>query len=198
MSDLTGYPQTSSAPFTQSAAYPLISTVSRGQSQAVEVMVGLFEPLAFVSRQRFKNYFLMNLRGLHINYQQQPFLRFVDALTNQLILFAMEPESLRRYERSEAGPFRYPPFAYTEEQVRKMLFESLHPFFTLLQIEACDLTLHFNSHPHDQAIPMQIARLRFHSQPYQNPQKVQVQGNKLAEWEREHGLLRGLRGKAEW
>lgn len=40
----------------------------------------------------------MNLYDLTINYQQQPVLRLVDFLSNQIILFILEPFGLHKYD----------------------------------------------------------------------------------------------------
>jgi hypothetical protein len=55
----------------------------------VDFSAGVFEPMAFINRQRFKNYFMLNLYDAEANYQQQPLMRFIDYLTNQIILFIL-------------------------------------------------------------------------------------------------------------
>ncbi len=57
----------------------------------------------------------MNLHDILINYQQQPILRFIDFLTNQIILFIMEPFSLHKFDSPERGPYAYGPINYTEK-----------------------------------------------------------------------------------
>lgn len=90
ITDLTGYPNTSQLPFTQLQQYPIIKPYkNRRSKQMIELSVGVYEPMTFINSQRFKNYFLMNLNDVEINYQQQPLLRFVDFLTNQIILFIL-------------------------------------------------------------------------------------------------------------
>lgn len=88
--DLTGYPHTSQQPFTQMQHYPIIKPHrNRKNKYMVDLSVGVYEPMTFINRERFKNYFLMNLNDGVISYQQQPLLRFIDFLTNQLILFIL-------------------------------------------------------------------------------------------------------------
>lgn len=55
----------------------------------------------------------MNVSDLVINYQQQPILRFIDFLTNQIILFIMEPFDLHKFDSPERGSYAFGAVNYT-------------------------------------------------------------------------------------
>lgn len=78
--------------------------------------------MTFINKERFKNYFLMSLNDGVINYQQQPLLRFIDFLTNQVILFIMEPFSLHKYDSPNRGPFEFAYMNFTEKEIKKMIY----------------------------------------------------------------------------
>jgi hypothetical protein len=69
--------------------------------------------MTFINRQRFKNYFMLNLYDAEVSYQQQPLLRFVDFLTNQIILFILEPFSLHKFDTPGRGPFEFGAVNFT-------------------------------------------------------------------------------------
>ncbi len=81
----------------------------------VDFSAGVFEPMAFINRQRFKNYFMLNLYDAEANYQQQPLMRFIDYLTNQIILFILQPFSLHRYDSPNRGSFKFDSLNYTNQ-----------------------------------------------------------------------------------
>lgn len=56
---------------------------------------------------------MMKVSDLAINYQQQPILRFIDFLTNQIILFIMEPFDLHKFDSPERGSYAFGPVNYT-------------------------------------------------------------------------------------
>lgn len=150
LEDVTGYPKTTHYPFTQLEPYPIIKPLkNRKFKNMVDFSVGVFEPMAFINKQRFKNYFMLNLFDAEINYQQQPLLRFVDYLTNQIILFILEPFSLHKFDSPHRGHFDFGALNFTEEEVKKILYECVYPCFTHLNMRATNLVVNFNSHPHD-------------------------------------------------
>ena len=57
---------------------------------------------------------VLNIDELEVNYQQQPVLRFVDFLTNQIILFILEPFNLHKYDRPNRAAFQYDNCNFTQ------------------------------------------------------------------------------------
>lgn len=55
----------------------------------------------------------MEFQNLQINYQQQPVLRFIDFLTNQIILFIMEPFSLHKFDTPDRGSYVFGHLNFT-------------------------------------------------------------------------------------
>ena len=76
----------------------------------------------------------MRAENIHINYQHQPLMRFIDFLTNQIILFFMEPFNLHKYDSSERGSYTFDKLSFTQKDIKKMLYESVYPTFTHLHL----------------------------------------------------------------
>ncbi len=74
-------------------------------------------------------------------------MRFIDYLTNQLILFFMEPPYLHRFDERVRGEFMYGGFYYTKEEVEEYLKSIAVPFFNELKIHASNLVMLLNTWP---------------------------------------------------
>jgi hypothetical protein len=60
-----------------------------------------------------------------------------------------------------------------------MLYESVYPCFTHLNMSAFNLKVNFNSHPYDKAIPLTVNKVAFISVPEVNPQRIHVRLDEL-------------------
>jgi hypothetical protein len=76
--------------------------------------------------------------------------------------------------------------------VRKILYESVYPCFTHLNISAFNLKVNFNSHPHDEAIALSIAKVTFVSVPETNPQRIHVWRDELNRYEKKYPTLAAM------
>jgi len=86
-------------------------------------------------------------------------MRFVDYLTNQLILFFMEPPYLHRFDERPRGEFKYGQFYYTKDEIEENVRNIAVPFFNELKIYADNLVAYFNTWPGKEAIKFHIDRV---------------------------------------
>lgn len=83
-------------------------------------------------------------------------MRFIDYLTNQLILFFMEPQFLHRFNGVVRGSFKYDKFYYTREEIEEYVRNIAVPFFNQLLVDAYNLVIYFNTWPNKEAIKFHI------------------------------------------
>ena len=74
-----------------------------------------FPESSFINKDRITSIFRLDAFDMEINYQQQPIMRFVDFLTNQIIFFLMDSSSLHKFDGLKVSPFMYNDIIKTEK-----------------------------------------------------------------------------------
>lgn len=115
---------------------------------ALLVNFSKFPQTSFINKDQITSFFKLDLFDLEINYQHQPVMRFIDYLTNQIILFLMNPNSLHKFEGLKRGPYVYDYLNMTEKEVKNIIKDCIQPFFTKILINAKNLNVAFNSFPY--------------------------------------------------
>lgn len=99
----------------------------------------------------------MDLDRYIIRYQQQPFMRFIDYLTNQLMGFLLGPDSLDNYDRPPNKDFKFTQFFQARhKEVEGMVRSLLMPFFSYMQFRLRNIILEFNSHPYMDSLKIAV------------------------------------------
>ena len=128
----------------------------REHRNAIEAYFSGFEEEHFVNKEFLHNFLTINAYDLDLKYQQQPIMRFIDFLADQIIIFLMEPHSLHKFDSDKRGPYAYENNVMTEKEVRKYCLEFLQPFYTNISVHAKNSLVAFNSFPGLKAIPITI------------------------------------------
>ena len=119
-----------------------------------------FEDRKFINSERITTFIGMELDRYTIRYQQQPFMRFIDYLTNQLLGFVMSPDSLDNYDRPPNKDFKFTQyFQAKHKEVEGMVRGLLMPFFSYMQFRLSNIQLEFNSHPYMDCLKLAVREI---------------------------------------
>lgn len=147
--DLSSYPRTVNTLTHEAEITPYALLENAADNSYLSFTFSTFEDRKFINSERISTFIGMELDRYTVRYQQQPFMRFIDYLTNQLLGFIMSPDSLDCYDRPPNKDFKFTPYIQAKRKdVEGMLRGLLMPFFAHMHFSFRNINLEFNSHPH--------------------------------------------------